>query len=140
MEVFLYWQDDSLSANTGAGWASLKLHEYIDASAFFARNPSDADANAGWSFALWALGNDTLAIRRADVVLTADSNYVFKHDTNIDRRDLILIKANAYYKLAAYSECLTEIQELDTQFNPSIPASDSAQVLLAKLTTLGPVH
>ncbi len=126
-------------ANTGAGWSSLRLYDYVNANTYFGNVPSDIDANAGLSFSEWAQGNNSGAIVKADFVLTASPTYTFLHDTQITASKLILVKAYAYYELAQYGPCLTMIKQLDGPYNPTIAPADSAQVLVDKLTALGPV-
>ena len=129
----------SAEANTGAGWSSLRLFDYANANTYFSSAASNIDANAGLSFCEWAQGNNSNAIVKADLVLTASSTYIFLHDTQITASKLVLIKAHAYYELAQYDQCLTMIKQLDGSYNPTIAPTDSAQVLVAKLTALGPV-
>lgn len=129
----------SAEAHAGAGWAYLKLLDYANANTQFDAATSNTDANAGSAFARWAIGDNSGAITKADAVLTASPNYAFPHDTNATATDLHLIKAHANYQLGNYAACLASIKMIDTGYSPTIASSDSAQVLLTKLTLLGPV-
>lgn len=131
---------NDLDAHAGAGWVYLRLFDYANANTQFDVASSQTDANAGAAFARWALGDNSGAITKADAVLSASANYVFPYDAGITASDLHLIKAHAHYQLGNYASCLVSIQMIDTAYNPTIAPSDSAQVLLAKLTLLGPVN
>lgn len=130
---------DTAEAYVGAGWSSLRLYQFSEASGYFSNAATLIDANAGWSFCLWANGDLNGAIAKADFVLTRSTAYSFIHDPRVNYQDLHLLKANANYELARYHQSLLAIRQIDASFIQAIAASDSASVLLAKLVQLGPV-
>ncbi len=128
---------DSLEAYAGAGWCELRLKNLSGAGLYFSRSGNNPDGIAGWTFLLWAQEDLNGAISKANLVLTAEPEYVFSHDPRITYRDLIWIQAASYLQMGEYGQCYSKILLLDTGFTANLSDPLIANILLAKLQSLG---
>lgn len=140
LEAFQAFIPDTAEAFVGAGWSSLRLYQYAASAEFFSNAQSSVDAQAGWCFVQWATGDLNGAIAKADYVFQHSTAYAFSHDPRVNYQDLHLVKASVNYELGRYHQSLLSIRQIDPSFIQAIPSGDSASVLLAKLTQLGPVN
>ncbi len=129
---------NSAEATEGAGWSALFLDSLNFAEAKFKENAGEQrdDSNAGWSLALWTIGNYSKSVERADIVLANDPGYSFPHYSSFNADDLIWLQAASYYHLVNYSKCIEKIKMLDSSFSASVSDPDIARILLQKLEEL----
>ena len=129
---------NSPEATEGAAWSALFLDSLNYAEGKFEENAGEQriDSNAGWSLALWAIGNYSKSIERADIVLSAESSYSFVHYTSFNAEDLLWLQAVGYFHLVNYSKCIEKIKLLDSTFSASVSDPDIARILLEKLEEL----
>jgi len=125
-------------AAVGIGWSAVFLDSLSFAKQTFVSIAADQniDANAGWALTLWALGDYTNCINKANSVLSKDANYKFSHYQSFSATDLIWLQAASYYNLPNYSKCIEKIKLLDSSFSASTSDPDIAKILLEKLDAL----
>ena len=117
---------DNIEAAMGKAWSllfidngsTLDLMRYL-----FEKGVSDstwsADAYCGLSIVTFAQGNYTTAINYADILLSADPNYVFEYFSEINFRDILLVKAQAQYLTQNYIDAYTTISQIsDDSLDP----------------------
>jgi tetratricopeptide (TPR) repeat protein len=128
-------EEEGAPAQVGAGWCSIRLGNYATAATYFSdASPANlADGNAGWSFILWSQGNYSEAISKADLVLSANPNWMLSLDPTVTKNHLIWIQAESYLELQDYANCSAKCQVLD----PSFVGSLDPVVLLQKVEALG---
>ena len=126
-------------AQVGAGWCDLRLNSYAQADSFFAAAAADSlpDGYAGWCFTSWALNSAQEAIDYAAFVLIKEPSYAFSLDSRVDKDHLIWIQAESYLELQNYQACIDKIILLDGGFTANASDPDIANILAAKLQTLG---
>ena len=122
----------------GLGWICIDLDSIPQADRYFGLAAGDSliDGYAGWSAVVWARGNYTSAIQKADFVLRNNSVYAFAHRSTVNFKDMIWYQASAHLHLGNYNQCLERIQELDGSFNTDTGAVNAGDVLAAKLELL----
>lgn len=108
----------------GAGWALGKLPSRIDESIekfqrALSEDTTRYDAYAGWAFAAFNAGSYQLAIDKVNDLLHRRPVWRFLHQQSLDRDDLRLLQAAAYYQLADYSSALNVVV---TYFDPLFEA------------------
>jgi len=125
---------DSLHAEilNGSGWSFAFLREYSNASIDFKKikNFSTAsdltiiDAKAGLVIVDNILGKYTSVIDNASALLSAEPEYIFLHDINIDYADIRLARAQAYFNTGDFINCALDLDILDPDNAPhsTLPA------------------
>ncbi|MCB0832178.1 MAG: hypothetical protein KDC45_01810 [Bacteroidetes bacterium] len=128
-----------IPATIGAGWCEVRLGDYNSAANYFEQVSSDSmvDANAGWAFALWGLNDPAGAIQKSDVALTLDPDFVLSLDPRVTASTLHWVVAASYLQLSDYIKCIESIQKLEPSFAPNPADPNIANILLAKLESLG---
>jgi len=131
--------DNGGQALVGAGWCDLRLNSYAQADSFFTAAAADSlpDGYAGWSFTSWVLNSPQKAIDNAAFVLIKAPNYSFSLDSRVDKDHLIWIQAESYLELQNYQACIDKIVLLDGGFTATASDPNIANILAAKLQTLG---
>ena len=125
-----------VAAQEGLGWSSMRLDNMPKADNAFNSSGGRVDAEAGWVFVKWTMGQYGDVVTKAEAVLLSDPSYSFQYDTTVDFEDLILHQAYAYFHLGMFAECISKIQQLDAGFvaGPTDPGIDIT--LLTKLEEL----
>jgi tetratricopeptide (TPR) repeat protein len=129
-------------AYLGLGWAELRRSRAGSAENAFinymAKSTAQAnDALAGLAFACDAESKLEEAIAYAEDLLTADPQWSFGRDGNINYLDIALILADNYYLTADYEASLEIVQQyFDSTFNPPINTDQGRTELADKLASL----
>ena len=145
---------ENIEATMGKAWSllfmdsegTLDLMKYL-----FEKGVSDsiwsADAYCGLSIVTFAQGNYTNAINYANILLSADPNYVFEYFSEIDFRDILLVKAQSQYLTQNYIDAYTTLSQIsDVTLDPDneeswevnemfYPSFESALAALITLVT-----
>ena len=97
---------------------------YLSLQSSISENASNNDAKAGLSLMEYSYTkNYSEAIRYGQEVLSANSNFIFRYDANLDYHDVMLNIALSQYAVQFFDDCLISIQQLDPGFTlvPSDP-------------------
>ena len=153
-DVALSVDPENIEATMGKAWAllfvdsgnTLDLMKYL-----FEKGVNDStwssDAYCGLSNVTFAQGNYTAAINYADILLSADPNYVFEYFSGIDFHDILLVKAQAQFLTQNYIDAYTTLSPIsDDTLDPdneeswevngiSYPSFESALAALIALVT-----
>lgn len=119
-------------AYEGRGWARLRL-ENVDGAEqdfqFAQQNTERLDAFAGDAFIKLANSEFETAIEDAEWVLQKKSKYVFKHDEDVDHRDMKLVAAFSFFHLSNYTKCMEYVVQLNPNFDENATTSELLQEL-----------
>jgi tetratricopeptide (TPR) repeat protein len=129
-------------AYLGLGWAELRRSRAGFAEdafiTYLAKSSAQGnDALAGLAFACDAESKPEEAIAYAEDLLTADPQWSFGQDSNVDYLDVALVLADNYYLTADYEQSLAIVQQyFDATFNPNIDTDQGRTELADKLASL----
>ena len=110
---------ENIEATMGKAWSlffidsegTLDLMKYL-----FEKGVSDSiwssDAHCGLSIVTFAQGNYTTAINYANILLSADPNYVFDYFSEIDFHDILLVKAQSQFLTLNYIDAYTTLSQI----------------------------
>ncbi len=122
----------------GLGWTQLKQNELALAAADFQEglNFASADVFAGYAFVLNAQKNYALSNTEADSALSHDAAWQFAHIASLNSDDLHLLKAENYFAVGNFANCLTEIQVLSPGFTADATTFAGQTQIAAKIEAL----
>lgn len=127
----------------GLGWTTLKMDSLDRSEGYFAVSVSAGvggdtlvDAAAGLAITAWKEGDYAISLEAAKFVLRKDANYVFTHETAVDKNVILRAKGYDEYHLGQYANCIATIQLMDNTFSASAADPNIASILLSKLNTL----
>lgn len=129
-------------AHLGLGWAELRRSRAGFAEDAFITylamsSAQGNDALAGLAFACDAESKPVEAIAYAEDLLTADPQWSFGHDGNVNYLDVALVLADNYYLTSEYEQSLAVVQQyFDSTFNPNIDTDQGRTELADKLASL----
>ncbi|MCJ7577487.1 MAG: hypothetical protein MUO91_03440 [candidate division Zixibacteria bacterium] len=135
---------DSSGAFHGLGWAQLRQNQGGLAENSFVKHlslsPGSNDGRAGLAFACYTPPQNKFreAIDTANVVLSSDPTWVFRHDASIDSTDLHLLLAQCYYNSAIFDSSLMQvINYYDSNFWQDVSTSAGKDTLGMKIQEWG---
>lgn len=130
----------SAEAYTGRGWCFMKQDQLPGAASEFSTGNESQDPKvelyAGWAFTLNALKNYSQSNTQASRVLLMEPDWIFSHGLNLNADHLHLLKAENYFALGDYVNCLTEVKVLNISFNADVSNSDGQSALAAEIERL----
>jgi len=110
---------------------------YISMQTSITLNAANIDARAGMSLLEYAYAqNYASAIQYGQEVLSANSDFVFRYDSNLDKNDMLVNIALSQYALQLWSECLATVNLLDPAYNLDLNDPDYKTKLFQKLEEL----
>lgn len=115
---------------TGIGWTTIKdVNSGSGVLAFdgvLSVDPNYADALAGYAILLQTIDEYQQSNDRIATLFSSNSTWIFQHDTQIDYKDLLLLRAENYYYLANFEASLDEALVLNSivNYQPGLDASD----------------
>jgi hypothetical protein len=128
-------------AHNGHGWSLAYLDDLSGSNAAFqsalSNGHPEASPRAGWSFVLAEKTPSDLsgAVARAGEALALEPRFIFAHDTTVSRRDLRLLRAQAYFSLNQHASAAAEVESLGGVVPP--PGPNFADSLLMEIERLG---
>lgn len=137
--------------HSGLGWSSLRMDDPGSAGPAFEAGSTGtgdtsvlADLFAGWAFATNALKDPTGADdtnysesnAHAAEALDLDADWSFTHGLGLDRRDLVVLRAENYFALGAFPASLAEVQILDPGFAADVGTPAGQAALAARIELL----
>ena len=129
-----------IDAYNGAGWSQgrlLNLNEAI--SNFLHCRDLDSlftDASAGLAFVYNAQKNYQSAISHANKTLSQNSQWDFKHDSQLDFKDIHLLLAECYFAILDFESSLAQVQILNPDFNADLFTFEGRSALAAEIERL----
>ncbi len=135
-----------LDAYNGLGWAYAKLDSLEMAHSNFTiglisdeNEQIFKDASAGRSFvnlargeygmAIWDVRNATMELVDPNYNYYVMREYVFRHVTDINQDDLMLVMAESYFMLGNYDECFDALLFLDNTLEETLDPEELAMLI-----------
>lgn len=134
------WPEEG-EAHLGVGWSELLLGEDLDAAvvAFTRASISEeheADARAGWAFALNVAADYPGSNAQAQIALALAPDWAFAHDADLTAEDLMVIQAENHFMLANYVTSLSFVRQVDPGFWVDVTTPAGRDALLDKIEDL----
>jgi len=133
---------DSVKADAylGLGWCALKLDSLKLVSGYFAAATraglTSADLYAGYAFLLNATKQYEQSNSYAANALVLSPNWVFAHQTSLNKNDLKLLQAQNYYQLGNFSTSLSFVQLLNSAFSADVTTAAGRLALADEIERL----
>ncbi len=134
---------DVAEAYVGKGWSYAKMGEGSSDTRYALAidnfnlainlDEEEYDAHAGMAFAYHVTNKYSKVIEYTDNVLDNTEYYIFSHDQDINRDDLLLIKGQAYFYLGDYDNVIEILKIISPEITYS---SDRPEELLTRLQEL----
>jgi hypothetical protein len=110
---------------------------YLSLQSSISENGSNSDTKAGLSLMEYAYTkNYSEAIRIGQEILTTNSSFIFRYDSNLDFNDILVNIALSQYSSLLYDDCLFTIQQIDPAFILSVSDPDYKTKMYQKLQEL----
>ncbi|GAB4344027.1 MAG: hypothetical protein Kow0037_32460 [Calditrichia bacterium] len=138
-------QDNSLGeAHHGQGWVQARLGNPGEAVNHFlnaiSQNAAVPSATAGLAFIYNAQMQYANSNQRAGEVLSQNAQWVFEHDSRVDWRDLVILRAENYFALGQFAESLQEVKKLNSAFDSDVSTTAGQAELAAEIERLVGVY
>ncbi|MBZ0266383.1 hypothetical protein K8I28_17130 [bacterium] len=134
---------DSADPYSGAGWTIFLGSSEIDAALTrwntgLEKPGGKYDIQAGLGFAHLARNDYTAAISAHELVLGENANYIFKHRTDIDYRDLRWTIAQCFYMETEFDSSFSWVQTLNSNFTvDDVNTAEGKRLLAIEIERLG---
>lgn len=134
-------QDNSLwEAHHGLGWVQARLGNSGEAVNQFlnvlAQNSAVLSAKAGLAFIYNAQMQYANSNQRAGEVLQMNAQWVFEHDSRVDWKDLVILRAVNFFALGQFAESLQEVKKLNSAFDADVSTTAGQADLAAEIERL----
>jgi len=134
-------EPDNGEAYNGLGWCYgilCSLSTAVDNfNTALDKDNSLVDPYAGLAFVYSDLPDHQNAVDAAATLIQKDSLYFFGHDSEINYKDVRLVKAKSHCSLGDFSSALSEVQKLNPSFNCNVTTPWGREALLAEIERLG---
>jgi len=131
---------ENFEAYNGLGWGYFKNDQLVNSINEFltgSQKPgSNADLHAGWAFVLNADKKYAESNIKIDTTLSIDSNWIFSHGLELNKSDLIVLKAENFFLLGYFGESLSAIQVLNPSFLVNFLTSEGRAKLALEIERL----
>jgi len=125
---------------TGLGWSYLRDDQLDEGNQAFGDgallNVLDADLFAGWAFLLNALKEYANSNLKANVALTANSEWQFENGFPLDVDDLYLLKADNFFMVGYFENSLVQVQMINPAFIIDFDSVEGQTELAAEIERL----
>ena len=127
-------------AYAGAGWCqsyqNLPDASLINFNSSLENNPIatvEEDVKAGLGFTYNALDSAQNCLEQTAEI---DANWSFSHKSSLDYKDIVILRAASRYFRAEFSQSISEINKIDSDFTADITTAEGRALLAAKIEEL----